>query len=53
MKKGQIVEGVIERVEFPNKGIMPTEEGKNVIVKNGSGSKGALLVGKDIHTIVL
>lgn len=35
MKKGQVIEGVIERVEFPNKGIITTEEGKHVIVKNG------------------
>lgn len=35
MKKGQIIEGVIERVDFPNKGIIKTEEGKQVIVKNG------------------
>ncbi len=35
MKKGQIIEGVIERIEFPNKGIIHTEEGKQVIVKNG------------------
>ena len=35
MKKGQVVEGIIERVEFPNKGIITTEEGKQVIVKNG------------------
>ena len=34
MKKGQIIEGVIERVDFPNKGIILTEEGKQVIVKN-------------------
>lgn len=35
MKKGQIFEGKIERIEFPNKGItvIPGEE-KNVIVKN-------------------
>lgn len=33
MKKGQIVEGLVERVEFPNKGIVNTEEGK-VTVKN-------------------
>ena len=35
MKKGQIFEGKIERVEFPNKGIavIPGEE-KNIIVKN-------------------
>lgn len=35
MKKGQIVEGIIERIDFPNKGIITTEEGKQVIVKNG------------------
>ncbi len=33
MKKGQIAEGVVERVDFPNKGIIRTEEGR-VIVKN-------------------
>lgn len=33
MKKGQILEGKIERVDFPNKGIVRTEEG-TVIVKN-------------------
>ncbi len=36
MKKGQIYEGVIEKVEFLNKGIVPVEsEGRKVIVKNG------------------
>lgn len=36
MKKGQIYEGMIEKVEFPNKGIVTVpEEGKRVIVKNG------------------
>lgn len=35
MKKGQIIEGVIERVDFPNKGIIITEDGKQVVVKNG------------------
>lgn len=34
MKKGQVIEGVIERVDFPNKGIILIEEGKQVIVKN-------------------
>ena len=36
MKKGQIYEGIIETVEFPNKGkiYLPGEE-KPVIVKNG------------------
>ncbi len=34
MKKGQIVEGVVEYVEFPNKGVLTMEDGKKVIVKN-------------------
>ncbi|MEG1302381.1 MAG: 23S rRNA (uracil(1939)-C(5))-methyltransferase RlmD [Lachnospiraceae bacterium] len=36
MKKGQVYEGTIESVEFPNKGKIPMEEdGQTVIVKNG------------------
>lgn len=36
MKKGQVYEGIIEKVEFPNKGIVSVEgEEKSVIVKNG------------------
>ena len=34
MKKGQVFEGVIEKVAFPNKGHI-TVDGKTVIVKNG------------------
>lgn len=34
MKKGEIYEGVIERVEFPNKGIVRVEN-QRVMVKNG------------------
>lgn len=33
MKKGQVLEGIVERVDFPNKGIVKCEEG-NCIVKN-------------------
>lgn len=33
MKKGQILTGIVERVDFPNKGIVVTEEG-NCTVKN-------------------
>lgn len=33
MKKGQIVEGIVQRVDFPNKGVVETEEGV-CIVKN-------------------
>lgn len=34
MKKGQIVEGVVKGVDFPNKGIVYTDAGERVIVKN-------------------
>lgn len=33
LKKGQIMEGLLEKVDFPNKGIVQTEEG-SVVVKN-------------------
>ena len=35
MKKGQILEGIIERIDFPNKGIIHIEDDKMVVVKNG------------------
>ena len=35
MKKGQIIEGIISKIEFPNKGIIQIEDGKKVVVKNG------------------
>lgn len=48
MKKGQVYEGVIESVDFPNKGkIRFAEEEKTVIVKNGiSGQKVRFSVNK-------
>lgn len=47
MKKGQVIEGIIERVDFPNKGIIITEEGKQVIVKNGiKGQKVSAAINK-------
>ena len=48
MKKGQVFEGIIERVDFPNKGIvsLPGEE-KKVIVKNGMpGQKVRFVINK-------
>mgnify|MGYP002703532703 FL=1 len=33
MKKGQILEGVVEYTAFPNKGVVRTEEGR-IVVKN-------------------
>jgi len=48
MKKGQMYEGIIERVEFPNKGIvMVAEEEQPVIVKNGvPGQKVRFVINK-------
>ncbi len=34
MKKGQILEGTVEKVMFPNKGIVRSEEGRKIVVKN-------------------
>ena len=34
MKKGQQIEGVVTRVDFPNKGIVRTDEGDLITVKN-------------------
>ena len=48
MKKGQIYEGIIERVDFPNKGmIYIPEEEKYVTVKNGiPGQKVIFIINK-------
>ena len=34
MKKGQQIEGVVTRVDFPNKGIVRTEDGEYITIKN-------------------
>lgn len=34
MKKGQILEGTVEKVEFPNKGILHTQDGEKIIIKH-------------------
>ena len=39
MKKGQVLEGVIERVDFPNKGIVTCEEGTCVVKNSLPGQK--------------
>ena len=48
MKKGQIYEGIIERVDFPNKGIVfVPEEEQYVTVKNGiPGQKIRFMINK-------
>ena len=46
MKKGEIYEGVIEKVEFPNKGFVYVD-GQKVIVKNGiPGQKIRFMINK-------
>ncbi len=47
MKKGQVIEGIIECVDFPNKGIISVEDGKTVTVKNGiPGQKVSVSINK-------
>ena len=47
MKKGQIAEGRVDHVVFPNKSVVITEEGDRVIVKNTiPGQKVSFLVNK-------
>lgn len=50
MKKGQIFEGIIERVDFPNKGLVKVEEeGKDaryVTVKCSTGAKVRFIINK-------
>lgn len=46
MKKGQILEGVVQRVEFPNKGIVETAEGICVVKNALPGQKVQCVVNK-------
>ena len=46
MKKGQILEGVVKRVEFPNKGIVETTEGVCVVKNALPGQKVQCVVNK-------
>ena len=50
MKKGFAGTGTVERVEFPNKGIVITDDGEKVIVKNTiPGQKVEFVVNKVKH----
>lgn len=54
MKKGQILEGIVQRVDFPNKGIVETEEGI-CVVKNtlpGQRVKCSVNKAKDRKSVV-
>ena len=52
MKKGQIVEGIIERVDFPNKGILRAEDGTRVIVKNAIMGQKVSAAVRDVFIMV-
>ena len=50
MKKGYVGEGVVTKVDFPNKGTVTTADGEKVIVKNTiPGQKVAFVVNKIKH----
>ena len=46
MKKGQVLEGIVERLDFPNKGIVQTEEGICVVKNVLPGQKISFMVQK-------
>ncbi len=46
MKKGQVCEGVVRRVDFPNKGIVDTGEGMAVVKTGLPGQKVKFIVSK-------
>ena len=46
MKKGEIVEGIVKKISFPNKCEVVTAEGESVFVKNG-------LIGQEVRVRVL
>ena len=46
MKKGQIIEGIVQRVDFPNKGIVETEDGVCVVKNALTGQKVQCAVNK-------
>ncbi|MBQ9580382.1 MAG: 23S rRNA (uracil-5-)-methyltransferase RumA, partial [Lachnospiraceae bacterium] len=46
MKKGELVEGIVKKISFPNKCEVITAEGESVYVKNG-------LIGQEVSVRVL
>ena len=46
MKKGEIYEGVVEKIEFPNKGILHIEDEKFIVKNALPGQKIQFLVNK-------
>ena len=49
MKKGQIIEGIVQRVDFPNKGIVETEDGVCVVKNALPGQRVQCAVNKVRH----
>ena len=49
MKKGQIIEGIVQRVDFPNKGIVETEDGLCVVKNALTGQRVQCAVNKVRH----
>ena len=49
MKKGQIIEGIVQRVDFPNKGIVETEDGLCVVKNVLTGQRVQCAVNKVRH----
>lgn len=46
MKKGQVLTGIVEKVDFPNKGVVRTEEGKCIVKNVLPGQKVTFIVQK-------
>jgi len=46
MKKGQVLEGIVERLDFPNKGVVQTQEGICIVKNVLPGQKISLAVQK-------
>ncbi len=47
MKKGQLYEGIVKRVDFPNKGVIEHEEGKVIVKNTMPGQKVSFVVSKN------
>lgn len=46
MKKGQVIEGVVERIDFPNKGVVASEEGSCIVKNVLPGQKVSCVINK-------
>lgn len=46
MKKGQVIEGIVERIDFPNKGVVTSEEGSCIVKNVLPGQKVSCVINK-------